>query len=125
MIGIRHKGDFKKTETFFKKVKSGKMFSIIKPYAELGVIALALATPKDTGKTASSWSYEIYQSGSTIKVYWKNDNVVNGYHVALLLQYGHGTRGGGYVVGRDYINPAMRPVFDEIANNVWKEVTSA
>lgn len=125
MIGIQHKGNFDNTERFFKKVKSGKLYDAIKPYAELGVIALAAATPKKTGKTASSWSYEIVQAGNTIKVYWKNDNVNKGYHIALLLQYGHGVKGGGYVVGRDYINPAMRPVLDEIANNVWKEITKS
>lgn len=124
MIGIKHKGNFKHLDLFFRRVSKGKLYDTIKPYADLGVQALSAATPKKTGKTANSWSYEIVKLGNTIKIYWTNDNVNQGYHIAILLQYGHGLKGGGYVVGRDYINPAMRPVFDQIADNIWKEVTS-
>ncbi len=89
----------------------------------MGVDALSAATPVDTGLTASSWGYEIHSSGATSSIVWTNSNVNDGIPIAILIQYGHGTRSGAYVQGRDFINPAMRSVFDNIANAVWKEVT--
>lgn len=124
MIRIQHKGNFDHVEGFFKKVKAKELYSKLDSYGKLGVIALALNTPVRTGKTASSWSYEIRQSGGEVSICWKNDNLIKtGVPLVILLQYGHGTRNGGYVQGRDFINPAIQPVFDEIAENVWKELT--
>lgn len=98
-------------------------FSELDRLALEGVAALALATPRDTGATATSWDYEIKRSNGQISIYWTNDNVNKGVNIAVILQYGHGTRNGGYVMGRDYINPAIRPIFDKIAEAAWKEVT--
>lgn len=125
MISFRHSGDFKKTEAFFKRASNIENLSGLERYALEGVAALALATPKKTGITASSWDYEIKRSNGQISIYWTNDNVNKGVNIAVILQYGHGTRNGGYVVGRDYINPAIRPVFDKIAESAWKEVTKS
>ena len=125
MITFKHTGDFKKTDRFFKKIVKESPIEILKRYGEIGVNALASATPKRTGKTASSWRYEIEETGRGFSIFWINDNVVNGVNIALILQYGHGTGTGGYVAGRDYINPAIQPIFDEIASNAWKEVASA
>lgn len=125
MISFRHSGDFKKTEAFFKRASNIENLSGLERYALEGVAALALATPKKTGITASSWYYEIKRSNGQISIYWTNDNVNKGVNIAVILQYGHGTRNGGYVVGRDYINPAIRPVFDKIAESAWKEVTKS
>ena len=96
---------------------------VLRKYGQAGVEALAAATPKDTGETAASWSYEIVQTRNGYSIFWNNSNVNRGVNIALILQYGHGTGTGGYVRGIDYINPAIRPVFDEIANAAWKEVT--
>lgn len=85
--------------------------------------ALSAATPVDSGVTATSWSYEIIQNGSSISIVWNNSNVQEGINIAIILQYGHGTRNGGYVSGRDYINPALKPIFDKMADAAWKEVT--
>lgn len=124
MIRIEHKGNFNNTEKFFKGIKARKIFSELDQYGKLGVIALAMNTPVDTGKTASSWSYEIRSDGGNVSICWTNDNTTKtGIPIVILLQYGHGTRNGGYVKGRDFINPAIQPVFDEIAENVWKEIT--
>lgn len=123
MISIKHKGNFSKTEKSFKNLLSRDYLDILKRYGQEGVNALAAATPVDSGETANSWSYKIQQSKGGVKITWFNSNVVNGVPIAILLQYGHATRNGGYVVGRDYINPAIRPIFDKIATNVWKEVT--
>lgn len=98
---------------------------ILERYAQLGVSALSSATPVDSGTTASCWSYEIESSGEDATIYWTNTNQNKGVYIAVILQYGHGTGTGGYVVGRDYINPAMRPVFDKIAEEAWKEVVNA
>lgn len=122
MISIREKGDFKKTEKFLEKARSLRMAEFLAPYGRKGVELLATATPRDTGKTASSWSYEIESTEGTTIIAWKNSNENKGVNIAILLQYGHGTRNGGYVVGRDYINPALQPLFDEIAQNAWREV---
>lgn len=123
MITFKQKGDTKKTESFLKRAASGKWRSILEKYARQGVSALSAATPKDTGFTASSWSYEIEQTATGFSVVWHNDHVEKGYaNIALLLQYGHGTRNGGFVSGRDYINPAIRPILDKMANDAWLEV---
>lgn len=123
-IRFKQKGDFKKTEKFLKKAQKNDFFKSIEKYARMGVSALESATPVDTGLTAGSWDYEIHQSRGSVSICWVNNNVNKGVPIAVILQYGHGTRNGGYVRGRDYINPAIRPIFDEIAEGVWKEVTS-
>lgn len=106
-------------------VKDQSTHRILSKYGEMGVLALSRATPKDSGETARSWSYEIEKTGSGYKLVWKNSHVNKGVPIAIILQYGHGTRNGGYVQGRDYINPALRPIFDGIAADSWKEMTSA
>lgn len=98
---------------------------ILERYAQMGVSALASATPVDSGQTASCWGYEIEMSGEDATIYWTNTNQNKGVYIAVILQYGHGTGTGGYVQGIDYINPAIRPVFDKIAEEAWREVTSA
>ena len=125
MIGITSEGDFNNIEKFLKKVKDGHYMDVLDKYGNVGVSALAQATPKRTGKTAASWGYEIQKERGGYVIYWTNNNNNKDFYVAISLQYGHGTRNGGYVMGRDYINPAMRPVFDKIAEDAWKEVTSA
>ena len=125
MIRFVQKGNFNRTEKFLKKVSSKQFFRNLERYAQKGVDALASATPIDSGKTASSWNYEIRTGRNSVEIYWTNSNINKGVNIAVIIQYGHGTRNGGYVQGRDYINPAMRPIFDEIANSVWREVTSA
>lgn len=122
MISVKQKGDFSKTEKFLKKTLGADYRNILEKYGREGVVALSNVTPMDTGLTASLWRYEIVQEGSSISVVWHNDNVQKGVNIALILQYGHGTRTGGYVVGRDYINPALRHIFDDMANAAWKEV---
>lgn len=124
-MGVVVRGSFKNTDKFFGRANSKAFYNNLKAYAERGVAALSAATPVDSGLTADSWGYEINydQRQGKIEIAWTNSNVKNGWaNVAILIQYGHGTRNGGYVQGRDYINPAMRPVFDEIANAIWEEV---
>lgn len=121
MISLTSKGDFRKTEKFMKNARTKKLMSILKQYGEEGVAALMVATPLDTGRTASSWRYEIKVENNCIRLVFHNDNIQNGVPIAIILQYGHGTGTGGWVEGRDYINPAIQPVFDKIANSVWKE----
>lgn len=122
MIKISLKGNFKNIEKFFDGAKNRlpqRIRSVLDRYGRQGVAALQMYTPKDSGETANSWKYEIFNLG----IAWSNTNVTgNGTPVAILLQYGHGTKNGGYVQGRDYINPALQPIFDEIADNCWKEV---
>lgn len=122
MIKISHKGNFSKTYKFLRKSKRLKFGETIKKYGEMGVDALADATPKRTGKTAESWSYEVHSTREGFSIDWTNSNVNKGLHIAVLIQYGHGVKGGGYVQGIDYINPAMKPVFEKIAEDLWKEV---
>ena len=122
MISIRQKGDFRKTTKFLTNAKSLRIAEFLSPYGRKGVELLASVTPQDSGKTANSWDYEIESSDSTTKIVWKNSNVNDGVNIAVILQYGHGTRNGGYVAGRDYINPALQPLFDEIAEAAWTEV---
>ena len=124
MITFKHRGDFNNTERFFKRAQKMDFYRNLEKYARAGVAALASATPVDTGLTATSWDYEIRKEKNKILIYWTNSNIQNGVPIAVILQYGHGTNNGGYVQGRDYINPAIRRIFDEIAENAWKEVTS-
>ena len=125
MVIVKQKGDFSKTEKFLNSISKKLYYRNLQKYAEQGVAALASATPIDSGTTANSWNYEIRQTKNSVSIYWTNSNVNKGVPIAVIIQYGHGTRNGGYVQGRDYINPAMRPIFDKIAENVWKEVTSS
>lgn len=125
MAGIvfKHKGNLKKTTKFLERTLKGDYLKDLDKFGREGVAALALATPVDTGKTAASLDYRIEKTNSGTKIIWTNSNVNNGVNIAIILQYGHGTNHGGYVQGRDYINPAIRPIFDKIADNAWKEVT--
>jgi len=124
MIGIRVKGNFSKTDDFLNKLRNGINIADLEKYAEKGVEALSNATPVDTGLTAGSWYYEITKTSTTITISFCNSNIQNGWcPIAIMLQYGHGTRNGGWVEGRDYINPAIQPIFDEITNQAWREVT--
>lgn len=125
MVIVKQKGDFSKTEKFLNTINKKLYYRNLQKYAEQGVAALASATPIDSGTTAKSWDYEIRQTKNSVSIYWTNSNVNKGVPIAVIIQYGHGTRNGGYVQGRDYINPAMRPIFDKIAENVWKEVISS
>ena len=115
-------GSFNKTEQFLKKANKASKTINLSKYGEKGVAALQAATPTRTGVTASSWYYKIEKSGSKITLSFLNSNVNRGVPIAIILQYGHGTNNGGWVQGRDYINPALRPVFDEMAEAIWKEV---
>lgn len=121
-MSIKVHGDFKNTEKFLKGAKKLTPIDILNEYGKAGVLALAASTPKETGETAVSWDYEIEKTKKGYKLNWTNSNVVNGAAVAILIQYGHGTNGGGYVKGRDYINPALRSIFSELADKIWKEV---
>jgi hypothetical protein len=124
MIKIIHKGDFSKTEKFLNAIKGKNYLNVLSKYGQKGVDALKAATPINSGETAQSWTYEIVQENDKATIYWLNTNINKGVNIALILQYGHGTGTGGYVAGRDYINPAIRPIFDNIASEAWKEVTS-
>jgi hypothetical protein len=124
-VSFSVKGSFKKMDSFLDAMGKAKLFANLAPYARKGVDALASATPIDSGLTAASWDYEIYSSRGSVSIVWTNSNTESGKPVAILLQYGHGTGTGGYVEGRDYINPALKPIFDQIAEDVWKVVTSA
>lgn len=124
MVTIKTKGNFKNTESFLSRALSFKdNYAKLQAYAQKGVEALSKATPVDTGKTANSWGYEISYLNGDIRINWTNSNANNGVNIAVILQYGHGTGNGGYVEGIDYINPAMRPVFREIADSAWKDIT--
>lgn len=124
MITFRHRGSFNRIEKFLNGVRGEKYLNVLDKYGQEGVNALAAATPRDSGKTAESWYYEISRTEKGTMISWHNSNVVQNVNIAIILQYGHGTGTGGYVQGRDYINPAMRPVFDKIAAEAWKEVTT-
>ena len=123
MITFRHKGDFSKLTNFLEKSKNAIHLGILDKYGRAGVAALASATPVDTGQTANSWSYEIIHKDGSATIAFNNSNIQNGVQIAIILQYGHGTGTGGYVEGRDYINPAIQPIFDSLANEAWREVT--
>ena len=123
MIKFRHKGDFSKANSFLERAKQSVRLSILDKYGRAGVAALASATPVDSGLTASSWYYEIENKIGSVSISFYNSNIQNGVPIAVILQYGHGTRNGGWVQGRDYINPAIQPIFDQIVNEAWREVT--
>lgn len=124
LFGYRSSGDFKKTYDFLNRLQGGKYFDGLDGLARKGAQALASATPIESGETSRSWSYEIERSASKTTIYWTNTHVDDGVNVAVILQYGHGTGTGGYVAGRDYINPAIKPVMDQIAKEVWKKVNN-
>lgn len=122
IIKVKQRGKFRKANIFFDKMLTISQYRNIESYARRGVAALRDATPKDTGLTANSWYYEIKRTDNGITIEWLNSNTSGEYNVALMIQYGHGTKNGGYVAGIDYINPALKPIFDEIADDMWKEV---
>ena len=124
MVVFRHRGNFNNTEKFLRGAQEIDWQRILAPYGEQGVSALASATPCDTGLTASSWGYEVKVNRGSISLIWTNSNVNQGVPIAIILQYGYGTRNGGFVQGRDYINPALQPIFDRISEDAWREVTS-
>ena len=123
MISFRQEGDFSKLTRFLEKAKEAVKIGDLDHYGREGVAALMSATPKDSGLTANSWYYKIEQRNGSVSISFHNSNIQNGVPIAIILQYGHGTRNGGWVQGRNYINPAIQPIFDKIANNAWKEVT--
>lgn len=123
-IVITEKGDFHNTERWLAKLKSGRIFAVLSKYGSIGQNALSNATPVDSGLAAASWSYSIEQKSGYFSIRWHNSDIENGFPVAVMIQYGHGTGTGGYVQGRDYINPAMRPIFDQMVADVVREVNS-
>lgn len=123
-IQVKTTGSFKKTNRFLRKASDKRIFNSLIRYGQRGVEALAAATPIDSGETAASWRFEIVYGDGSAKINWLNDNVNQGVNIALILQMGHGTGTGGWVEGRDYINPAIQPIFDEMLDKIWKEVTS-
>ena len=125
MISFRQRGDFSKLTRYLEKAKEGVRLGILDRYGREGVAALASATPVESGLTANSWYYKITNKNGSATISFHNSNIQNGVPIAVILQYGHGTRNGGWVQGRDYINPAIQPVFDKIANEAWREVTKA
>lgn len=122
MITLKGKGDLSGTSHFLERMKEIARMGILDRYGKIGVDALRDATPKKSGKTADSWSYEIEHKNGKCSIIWKNTNINKNVNIAVILQYGHGTGTGGFVQGIDYINPAMKPVFDAIAEAAWEEV---
>ena len=125
MFEFTTSGSTDRTEKWLRQLADGHIFDQLSRFGAEGVRALAAATPQDTGETANSWYYEIKRDANSWSIIWGNSHVVDGRPIAVLLQYGHGTGTGGYVEGRDYINPALQPIFDRIANEAWKAVTTA
>lgn len=123
MISFRQKGDFSKLTHYFEKVKEAARLSILDKYGREGVAALASATPVESGNTADSWYYDVKRQNGSATISFYNSNVNEGVPIAIILQYGHGTGTGGWVEGRDYINPAIQPIFDKLTEEAWKEVT--
>lgn len=123
MISFRQKGDFSKLTRFLERAKETVKLGDLDKYGRAGVAALSSVTPIKTGKTANSWGYEIVNKSGSAEIVFTNSNIQNGVPIAIILQYGHGTKNGGWVQGRDYINPAIQPIFDEIVDNAWREVT--
>ena len=121
LITVEKQGDFKKLNSFLEKAQESFNIGVLNKYGRAGVKALKEATPEDSGKTASSWSYDIIREKNTVTLVWKNDNVVDGANIALLLQYGHATKSGTWVEGIDYINPALKPIFEQIKRDILKE----
>ena len=124
MISFRHKGDFSKLTRYLERAKNAVRLGILDKYGREGVAALSSATPVESGLTAASWSYEIEHTGGGASIVFSNSNVNKGVPIAIILQFGHGTGTGGWVEGRDYINPAIQPVFDRLAEDAWREVTN-
>lgn len=125
MITFKQSGDFRKFTGYLERLKESVKIGDLNKYGEMGVSALAAATPVNTGETAASWYYEIENKNNRATINFCNSHVENGARIAVILQYGHGTRNGGYVEGIDYINPAIQPIFEQIAENAWKEVCKA
>lgn len=125
MITIEHSGNFDNITRFLNKMKKRDAMSVLNKYGKRGVELLRDATPVDTGETADSWSYEIVNEDGRYRLYWNNDNVNDGVHIAIILQYGHATKNGGYVEGIDYINPVMKEIFEDMAEELWREVVDA
>lgn len=125
MITIRSKGDFSKATRYFERVKKAAKVDVLDKYGQAGVAALSSATPVDSGVTAGSWYYEIKRQNGSVRIDFLNSSRNGGFPIAIMLQYGHGTGTGGWVEGRDYINPAIQPIFDQITEAAWKEVTGA
>ena len=123
MISFRQKGDFSKLSRYLERARNVVRLGDLDKYGREGVAALASATPTDSGETANSWYYEIVRTKNSVAIEFYNSNIQNGVPIAIILQYGHGTGTGGWVQGRDYINPAIQPIFDRIANDAWREVT--
>lgn len=123
MITFESKGSFRNTENFLNRMKDGQIFSALNKYGQEGVNALRDATPIDTSETANSWYYEVIRKSGQYSIVFRNRHIEDGVPIAVIIQYGHGTRTGGYVQGRDYINPVIRPLFDRIADDIWKAVT--
>lgn len=123
-IRFTHKGDFSKTTKFLTRVTHTICRSDLERYAKKGVAALASATPVESGLTADSWTYEIISKKGSITINFINTNIQQNVPIAVIIQYGHGTGTGGWVEGRDYINPAIQPIFDEMINDIWREVTN-
>lgn len=122
MITFKQRGDFRKLNSFFERSLETVSLGRLNEYGRKGVAALREATPEDSGKTADSWSYEVIRTRDRVSIVWSNSNRVDGCNIAVILQYGHATRSGSWVEGQDYINPALRPIFEEICNDAWKEV---
>ena len=122
MIVFKHRGNFKNTEKFLTRNQRLEYIKILDKYGREGVAALVAATPVDSGETAGSWDYKIRTIGNSFNIMWTNSNVVDGAPIAILLQYGHGTQNGGLIQGRDYINPAIQPIFDKLTKLAWEEV---
>lgn len=124
-VSVKISGDYSRTTKLLNNISKGKYLeNKLKKYGEKGVKALSEATPVDTGKTAKSWDYQIVNTPKGVKIVWTNSNTSNNIPIAIFIQYGHATRNGGFVQGRDFINPAMRPIFDQMADDVWREVTA-
>lgn len=124
MIKIKHRGNFNNLERFFNKISNRSYLNVLDKYGEMGVDALRKSTPTDSGKTAESWTYEIEHDRNATRISFLNTNFNKGVNIAILLRYGHGTGTGGFVQGRNFIDPAIQPVFDEMAEALWKEVTT-
>lgn len=125
MISFRQKGDFSKLTRYLERIKETVKFGNLDKYGREGVAALASATPIDSGNTADSWYYKIRHSKNSVSIFFYNSNINKGVPIAIILQYGHGTKNGGWVQGRDYINPAIQPIFDKITESAWEEVKNA
>ena len=124
MITFRQRGDFSKFNRYLERLKEAVKLGDLNKYGRQGVQALSSATPIESGETANSWYYKINRTKESVAITFHNSNIQNGVPIAIILQYGHGTGTGGYVEGRDYINPAIQPIFDKIAEDAWKEVTN-